>query len=129
MKTRVAAGVIVEEGKVLIALRAQEGHLPGFWEFPGGKCEQEETVENCLKREIKEELNIEVEVQEKIGSCSYVYPDREVELHFFWCRRAGGEMKAVGCDRFEWVFPKDLNKYNFPPANREIILKLAETEL
>ncbi len=81
----VAAGLVFRGGKLLLTQRHPEAHLGGLWEFPGGKREPGETFEQCLARELEEELGIEVTVGELIESITHVYPERTVHLRFFRC--------------------------------------------
>lgn len=117
----VTAGVIWHGDKILIAKRPPGSHMEGYWEFPGGKREAGETLEQCLKRELWEELGLEVEVLGALGQVSHEYEDRVVELNVFYCRVLRGE--AVGKESQEicWVSPDDLGKYSFPPPDAEIV--------
>src|SRR5437773_2250204 len=81
----VAAGLIFRDGKLLITQRRAGAHLGGLWEFPGGKREPNETFEECLVRELREELGIEVVVGELIESVTHAYPEKTVHLSFFRC--------------------------------------------
>src|SRR3977135_1003871 len=82
----VSAGLVFRGGKLLITQRHTDAHLGGLWEFPGGKREGEETFEQCLVRELREELGIEVRVGELLESLTHAYPDQTVHLRFFHCR-------------------------------------------
>src|ERR1041385_284352 len=81
----VAAGLVFRNGKLLITQRHPEAHLGGLWEFPGGKREPDESFENCLARELREELGIEVEIGELVESVTHAYPEKTVRLKFFRC--------------------------------------------
>src|SRR6185369_202540 len=81
----VAAGVVFRDGRVLITQRRPGGHLGGLWEFPGGKRESGETFARCLRRELMEELGIEAEVGECLGSVTHRYPGKTVRLKFYRC--------------------------------------------
>jgi 8-oxo-dGTP diphosphatase len=120
----VAAAIIFKEQQILISQRDERSHLSGYWEFPGGKREQLETFEQCLQREIREELNVEVEVQDLFESVDYEYADKVVALRFYSCRYLKGEAKALGCRQFRWVFLHELPRYHFPPANLGVLRKL-----
>ena len=120
----VAAGVIAEDGLVLITRRHDDTHQGGMWEFPGGKREEGETIEDCLRREIKEELDLEVEVGPLIKKIRYAYAFITVGMHFFRCSIISGIPQAIGCQDYEWVKPEDLVNYPFPPANQPIIEEL-----
>lgn len=120
----VAAAVLFRQGRLLITQRLPGSHLPGLWEFPGGKRKPGESIRECLVREIREELNIGVVVGELFETIEYAYPEKTVCLKFFKCRYAGGDIQALGCQRFAWVTPEDLENYRFPPANRPLVKKL-----
>src|SRR5262245_54637012 len=82
----VSAGLVFRDGQLLITRRHADAHLGGLWEFPGGKRESGETFEQCLVRELREELGIEVEVGEVLESVTHAYPEKTVHLKFFRCR-------------------------------------------
>src|SRR2546425_7387498 len=82
----VAAGLVFRDGKLLITQRHTDAHLGGLWEFPGGKREAGESFEECLVRELREELGIEVEVGNLIENINHEYPDKAVHLRFFRCQ-------------------------------------------
>ena len=121
----VAAAVIEADGRYLITRRTK-GHLEGFWEFPGGKVRPGETLPDCLRREVREELGVEISVGEKIETVTWHYPERTVVLHFFRCRHAG-EITPQEGQAFEWVVPEDLDRYRFPPADASLIHRLRPT--
>src|SRR5438309_9744832 len=81
----VAAGLIFRDGKLLITQRRPHDHLGGLWEFPGGKRECNESFQECLARELREELGIHVEVGEIVEEITHVYPEKAVHLKFFGC--------------------------------------------
>ena len=120
----VAAAVLFRQGRLLITQRLPDSHLPGRWEFPGGKRQPGESIRECLVREIREELNIGVVVEELFETIEYDYPGKTVCLKFFKCRYVGGDIQALGCQRFAWVTPDELGNYRFPPANRALLKKL-----
>jgi len=120
----VAAGLIFREGKLLITQRYQDSHLGGLWEFPGGKREPGESFEQCLVRELREELGVRVEVGEVLGEITHAYPEKSVHLKFFVCRLAGGEPKAAGCAALAWVGREQLADYQFPAADARLLGKL-----
>ncbi|HEU4684092.1 MAG TPA: 8-oxo-dGTP diphosphatase MutT [Nitrospira sp.] len=117
----VAAGLICREGRYLIARRKPGVHLAGLWEFPGGKREAGETLEECLRRELFEELQIEVDVPIPFQVIRHQYPGKVVELHFFRCTIERGHPSAIDCAEFRWVSADELGRYDFPPADRPII--------
>lgn len=120
----VAVAVLFRQGRLLITQRLPDSHLPGLWEFPGGKRKPGESIRECLVREIREELNIGVVVGELFETIEYDYPEKTVCLKFFKCRYAGGDIQALGCQRYAWVTPDELGNYRFPPANESLMKRL-----
>ncbi len=119
----VAAAVIEAGGRYLITRRVK-GHLEGLWEFPGGKVRPGETLPQCLQREVKEELGVEISVGEKIETVTWQYPERTVVLHFFRCDLAGREITPQEGQAFAWAAPEELDRYQFPPADASLIRRL-----
>jgi mutator protein MutT len=117
----VAAGLVHREGRYLIARRGPGVHLAGFWEFPGGKREPDETLEACLRRELSEELGIQIDVPIPFQVVRHEYAEKIVELHFFHCRIEAGQASAIDCAEIRWVWPHELGDFEFPPADRPII--------
>ncbi|HWY78380.1 MAG TPA: (deoxy)nucleoside triphosphate pyrophosphohydrolase [Verrucomicrobiae bacterium] len=123
----VAAGLVFRNGLLLITQRRQEDHLGGLWEFPGGKRHREESFEECLKRELREELDIEVEVKELVESITHTYPKKTVHLKFFRCAWLRNEPRAAGCQNFAWVASDQLGGYAFPAADQRLLKMLVTT--
>lgn len=121
----VAAGLIFRDGRLLITQRRPGDHLEGLWEFPGGKREPGETFENCLQRELREELGIEVDVGETLASVTHSYPEKTVHLRFFRCVCQTGEPLPLGCHALVWITPTDLDRYAFPAADAQLLQLLA----
>src|SRR5688572_16483148 len=96
----VAAGLVFRDGKLLITERPAGGHLPGLWEFPGGKRETDESFEQCLHRELMEELGIEVDILGLVESITHDYAEKTVHLRFFRCLWRRHEPRALGCSAF-----------------------------
>jgi A/G-specific adenine glycosylase len=117
----VVAGVIYRSGGILIDKRKPDGLLGGLWEFPGGKVKPGESLEAALRREIKEELDIEVEVGREIAVVDHTYTHFHVEIHAFECKYIKGEPRPIACAAFKWVRPSGLSRHAFPAANRKII--------
>ena len=120
----VAAALVFRNGKVLITQRFSKDHLGGLWEFPGGKREGGETFEDCLRRELDEELKIQVDVSQLVEALTHSYPEKTVHLRFFQCQWRSGEPVAVGCADFKWVGPLELRQYEFPAADARLLEKL-----
>ena len=118
----VAAGVIWNEdsSQVLIAQRPHKVHQGGLWEFPGGKLESGESVEDALVRELHEEIGITVHASTPLITLHHDYPDRSVRLHVREVRDFEGEPHGVEGQPVCWVFPEDLQSYSFPAANDPI---------
>lgn len=125
-----AAALIFRDGRLLIAQRRPGDHLGGLWEFPGGKREEGESFEACLKREILEELAVEVEPRQLLLALTHAYPEKTVHLRFYSCALVDGEPQAVGCHALAWIGPTELALYPFPPADQQLLTQLrAQPEL
>src|SRR5512136_2860785 len=122
--TEVAAGLVFRDGKLLITQRHPDAHLGGLWEFPGGKREPNETFEQCLVRELREELGIEVVVGELVESLTHAYPEKTVHLKFYCCRWKRHEPQPLGCPAFKWVTAAELKDYDFPAADARLLERL-----
>jgi 8-oxo-dGTP diphosphatase len=121
----VAAGLIHKDGKLLITQRPHGTHGALKWEFPGGKLEENEDPKECLKREIREELGVKVEVDRIEDVLFHRYPDRSVLLLFYNCRLVSGEPEKKQCHAFAWTLPKSLPDFDFMEADLGFIHKLA----
>ena len=110
-----------QQGKILIDRRKAEGEMGGLWEFPGGKIEANETVEACIKREIKEELDIEINVGDRLTSLTHTYKTFKVTLHVHDCQHLSGKPQPLESTEIHWVEPSHMDQYNFPQANLKII--------
>jgi 8-oxo-dGTP diphosphatase len=124
MSTLVVSAAIVErDGRVLVTRRQPGVHLEGLWEFPGGKCEAGETLDQCLRREMREELGVDVEVGAELFTVAHDYRDRRVELHFLRCAFEGDPVPQLG-QELRWMTRDDLDPAAFPPADAELIRRL-----
>jgi 8-oxo-dGTP diphosphatase len=120
--SQVAVGVIKNpSGQILISLRDDKLHQGGLWEFPGGKVEASETVEQALTRELKEEMGIAVQKATPLITINHQYPELVVQLRVFTVEQYDGEVKSCEGQPFLWVNPDDLTQYDFPAANHPII--------
>ena len=117
----VTAAVIRRNGRVLIAQRPFGGRLGGLWEFPGGKVEAGETLPQCLRREIKEELGFRIKVGEFITSIDHAYTHFKITLHAFECTVVSGEPRKLGVEDFKWVRLSELGKFAFAKTDLRII--------
>ena len=118
-----------ETGKILIDKRRSGGSFGGLWEFPGGKKEAGETIENCIKREVLEELGIEVAVEKHLITIEYNYSEIRLILHVYHCRYLRGILKAIECDEFRWVTLDEIDRFTFPEANEQIITALKKMSI
>ena len=98
--------------------------MGGFWEFPGGKIEQGETVEECIKREIQEELGIVVAVGKHLMTISHTYTHLHVNLIVHHCQYVDGIPQPIECEEIRWVNLEELDKFAFPEANLQIVAAL-----
>lgn len=120
----VTAAVIERDGSLLVTRRPAGVHLEGCWEFPGGKCDARETLEACLARELREELDVDARIGEEIFSTTHAYTERAVELHFFRCELIGEPRPLLG-QEMRWVRREELGALEFPPADEELIRVLS----
>jgi mutator protein MutT len=120
----VVAAIIRRAGKILITQRFDHVHLPGLWEFPGGKVEPGEKLPSALERELLEELGVKIRVEDQFFQTAHDYPAKSVALHFFNCSILDGEPQAIDVAAWRWVRPRDLRHFEFPPADAELIEKL-----
>jgi 8-oxo-dGTP diphosphatase len=120
----VVAAVIERDGRILITRRRAGAHLGGLWEFPGGKAEAGESLEEALIREIREELALDISVGVRIDRVDWEYPDKHVSIVFFSCT-ASGEPRPIEGQEMMWVAASDLGSYEFPPADAELIARLS----
>jgi len=125
----VTAALIRDEDKILIAQRGRRKRFGWKWEFPGGKVRPDETPEDCLRREIKEELNLEIRVEKHFCTTHHQYPDFNIELIAFWCSIVGGKMKLVDHEQVLWVTVPEMNEYTFVEADLDVISALEKIRL
>ncbi len=123
---KVAAGIIFSSGKILIARRKRGEALEGFWEFPGGKIEEGETAEECLEREILEELGLKIKAGEIIAEVCHSYPGLDIILIAVTAEKVSGTITLRVHDMYEWVYAEDLTKYRFAQADIPVCRILAD---
>ena len=123
----VIAGLISNNGKYLIAKRNMSKSLGGLWEFPGGKLSDDETPQECLKRELMEELHIDAEVGSFICKNTHEYNDFTIELHLYEVNSFSGEVIQTEHEEIQWVSINDSDAYEFAPADIPLINQLMET--
>ena len=120
----VAAALIFRRGRLLITQRHADAHLGGLWEFPGGKREPGESWEACVIREIREELGVEMSVGPLFDSITHAYPEKTVHLKFFAGTLPQGEPQPLGCAAYQWVSRTELDQFEFPAADAQLLAKL-----
>lgn len=124
----IVVGVVYKGGKILIDKRKQNALLGGLWEFPGGKKRPDESFNEAVAREVKEETGIAVEVGKRLCIVKHTYSHFKITLHAYRCAYINGTATPLGCDAVKWVTPGGLKKYAFPGANNKIIHQLAATD-
>ena len=117
----VTAAIIWQDGKILITKRPEGKHLEGMWEFPGGKKEETETLEECITREIREELGVDIKPGKLLLTVNHEYKSKVVELHIFECALINGSPIPLEGQDMKWVKPEDMRDYTFPPPDIEVI--------
>ena len=122
--TRVTAAIMVNDGMLLIAKRKPTARLPNLWELPGGKIEPNETPEECLKRELKEEFEINVTVAEHLGSNIHAYDFGTIELIAYRTNWEDGDLILKDHEEIRWVFTHELDQFDFAPADKAFVKKL-----
>ena len=122
---QVTAAIVVSDGKILIAQRNAIDRLAGLWEFPGGKVEAGETPEQCLKRELWEELEMDAAIGNSLGVSIYHYGHVSIELMAFRAFWNGNPLKLVTHQASRWVTPDRLAEYPFTPADLPFVQRLA----
>ena len=122
--TQVVAAVIKKNNYFLIVKRNRKKHLGLKWEFPGGKVQENETFEDALIREIKEELNIKISLQDKIAEEKYKDEKIDIVLHYFLCTQESGTIELNEHEDLAWVEKKDFDKYDFAEGDGNILALL-----
>lgn len=122
---RVAAAVIRKDDKIFATQRGY-GEFKDGWEFPGGKIEEGETPEQALVREIREELNTEIRVGERIGTVEYDYPKFHLSMDCFWCEIVQGMLELKEHEAAKWLTKDTLHSVEWLPADVEVIEKIRE---
>ena len=120
-KFDVVAAIIIKDDKYFIAQRNRDKHMGLSWEFPGGKVEEGESFEIALKREIKEELNINIAINNKLGEENYKDEKINVKLHYFLCSHTSGEIYLNEHEDSAWITKNEFKNYNFAEGDSDII--------
>ena len=122
----IVVAAVIEDGDRFLVTRRQPGvHLEGLWEFPGGKIDGEETHSDALRREIREELDADVDVGDLLLATTHVYPEKTVTLCFYRCRLVGTPRPLVGQD-MRWAMRSELTTLGFPAADEALITLLSQ---
>lgn len=124
----VTAGLIRNNGKILITQRLFDDRFGGLWEFPGGKQKVGETLDQCLIREIEEELNIQIQVDKKLMTVAHNYDHVQITLHVFQCTFLEGTPEMKGVQDWRWVDITEIEHYDFTEADKKVIEKLKQLE-
>jgi len=120
-KKLIAAAIIQKDDKVLIAQRAKKDAFCGLWEFPGGKLEDGETLEECLKRELYEELGIHAEVGDYFCTSTFYHKDTLFDMRVFKVLSYQGEIQLIEHSAIAWIRPSELSQYEFPEPDLPIV--------
>jgi 8-oxo-dGTP diphosphatase len=123
-KIRVVGGMLERDGRYLIVQRKPRAIFPLLWEFPGGKVEAGESDQEALARELREILGIEVQVLERAVHVEHTYEGYDIDFCVYRCVQDGGEIRHLGVNDHRWVFPEELDGYEFPPADERSLAQL-----
>ena len=123
----VVAAVIEEDGRFLVTCRPPGVHLAGMWEFPGGKVDSAEAHDAALRRELRDELGVDVTVGALVHQTTHAYPERTVVLFFYRCVLRGVPHPQLG-QEVRWVARQELPQLGFPPADAELIDRLVKSD-
>jgi 8-oxo-dGTP diphosphatase len=124
----VTAALTIEQGKLLVTQRMEDSSHGLLWEFPGGKVKEGEDPRGALRRELKEELDVEVEVGKLFDAVFYSYPEYPILLLIYRCRVEKGSLKPIGCHDLRWVTLRELEELAMPPADDPIRKHLFSSE-
>lgn len=124
----VAAIIENNDGDILIAKRNSKKSQGGLWEFPGGKIEKNESADDAIKREIKEELNIDIEINKWLIEKRHEYPEKTINLILCSAEWIGGELDLSEHEDSKWIKKEDIFNFQFADADKEIINEIFETK-
>ena len=128
MKSIRVVAAVIRDGNRIFATQKGYGNYKGWWEFPGGKIEEGETPRQALEREIREELDTEIEVGELISHVVYDYPEFHMDMDCFWCTVKDGNLTLREAQSASWLGKEDLYSVKWLPADKDILQKI-ETQL
>ena len=120
----VVAIIFNDSNRLLITKRPINKMLGGLWELPGGKKEKKETIQDCIIREIKEELNVEIKVQKKAATVHHAYSHFKIKMHGYYCKIKRGKIKLKAADEFRWIKLGEIDDFSFPTASHKLFDKL-----
>ena len=121
----VVAAVIQHRGRIFATQRGY-GEFKDGWEFPGGKIEPNETPQQALRREIKEELDTDIEVKDLIDTIDYDYPTFHLTMHCFWCTVKSGKLELLEHEDAKWLTKEELERVDWLPADLQLISKIQQ---
>ena len=124
MKTIRVVAAVIKDGDKIFATERGYGDFKGGWEFPGGKIEAGETPQEALKREIKEELDVDIEVHDLIDTVEYDYPEFHLSMDCFWCEIINGELVLKEHQAARWLTKETINDVEWLPADIELVNKI-----
>ncbi|MBM4153010.1 MAG: A/G-specific adenine glycosylase, partial [Kiritimatiellaceae bacterium] len=119
-----AAVTVNSKGEILIAKRLDKGMLAGLWEFPGGKLEPDETIEECIARELHEELGVRLTVGDRLMTVKHAYSHFTMTMHVHFAKIRSGRPKPLHCADFAWVKPVDFGQFAWSKADLQVVEKL-----
>ena len=122
----VVAAVIKHKDRIFATQRGY-GEFKDGWEFPGGKMEPKETPQQALRREIKEELDTDIEVKDLIDTIDYDYPTFHLTMHCFWCTVKAGKLELLEHEDAKWLVQEELESVDWLPADKKLLPKIRET--
>ena len=125
-RIRVVAAMIDRDGKYLITQRRPTATLPLLWEFPGGRVEEGESDEAALARELKEEMEIEVDVGDRVIHVQHSYPHYDIDFRVYRCKLTAGEINHKKVHDHRWVSPQEMDQYEFPAADEKTVAQLLD---
>jgi 8-oxo-dGTP diphosphatase len=129
MQIEVTAAIIRQGNKVLICQRDSNDDIPDLWEFPGGKVEPGESLEDCIRREIQEELELQIEPQAIFGTTTYDYRDRQLHFTFYTAVIKSGTMVLNVHQDARWITLQELENFSFMPGDVPVVERLIEVAL
>ena len=124
MKVIEVVAAIIQRDRAYFATQRGYGEFEGMWEFPGGKIEPGESSEDALKREIQEELGVDIVIEDLLCTTEYDYPSFHLTMHCYLCSIASGEIELREHKSARWLIPETLNNVEWLPADKELLEKL-----